>query len=146
MSRLNFKTALQQYKVVTRIPIQWGDMDAAQHVNNLLYLRWAESGRILYFEKMKMDTSFKGRVGPILGWQDCKYIFPMTYPDTAIIGCRLLEIKEDRLIMEAAVFSEKHQRIAALSKQSIIPYDYVDLKKADLPKSWVKAIEAIENS
>jgi len=141
---MDFQEQLKKYKIVTRIPVQWGDMDAAQHVSNLIYLRWGESSRIFYFKKMKMDTSFKGRVGPILGWQDCKYIFPMTYPDTAIVGCRTLEIKEDRLIMESAIFSEKHQRIAALSKQHIIPYDYIDLKKVPMPEEWMKEIENLE--
>jgi acyl-CoA thioester hydrolase len=120
-------------------------MDAANHVNNLIYLRWAESGRIEYFEKMGMDISFNsGGTGPILGWQDCKYIFPMTFPDTAIVGCRVLEILSDRFTVETAIFSEKHQRIAAISQQSIIPYNYAELKKVNLPEIWVEKIRAIE--
>ena len=27
-----------------RYPVLWGDMDAAQHVNNLTYLRWGRNG------------------------------------------------------------------------------------------------------
>ena len=139
------KKELENYKVITNIPVQWADMDAARHVYNLMYMRWAEAGRLLYFEKMKMDTSFSGHQGPILGWQDCKYIYPMTYPDTAIVGARLLEIRKDRLVIECAVFSQKHKRITALSRQEIIPYDYIDLKKIPLPNTWLEAIKKIEN-
>ncbi|MEM6698138.1 MAG: thioesterase family protein, partial [Bacteroidota bacterium] len=71
------KLSLNDYKITAEYPVHWGDMDAAKHVNNLVYLRWTESGRLLYFQAMNMDTSFH-EVGPILGWQDCKYIFPMT--------------------------------------------------------------------
>lgn len=139
------RTSIEDYKIVIKIPVQWGEMDSANHVNNLIYLRWAESARIEYFAQMKMDISFKpGDTGPILGWQDCKYIFPMTFPDTAIIGCRVNEILEDRFIVETAIFSEKHQRIAAISKQSIIPYSYKDLKKVEMPKEWVDKIREIE--
>ncbi|MGB0840559.1 MAG: acyl-CoA thioesterase [Chitinophagales bacterium] len=139
------KKQLAKYNVVTRYPVHWGDMDSANHVNNLIYLRWAESGRIAYFNKMGMDTGFQGGgVGPILGWQDCKYIFPMTFPDTAIVGIRTLEIKVDRLVIETAIFSERHQRIAAISKQTIIPYNYATLKKAALPEAWVEAIKQID--
>lgn len=138
---------LKKYPVIVKIPAQWGDMDAAAHVNNLIYLRWSESGRIVYFEKMGMDTSFNsGDAGPILGWQDCKYIFPMTYPDTAVVGIRTIEVNDRFLLMETAIFSEKHQRIAAISQQKIVPYSYEKLKRIEMPEDWKKAIEALENS
>ncbi len=136
---------LKKYPVTIKLPVQWGEMDAAAHVNNLVYMRWTESARIIYFEKMGMDTSFtSGEAGPILGWQDCKYIFPMTFPDTAIIGVRMIEINDRFLIMESAVFSEKHQRIAAISQQKIVPYSYKELKRIEMPESWKEGIQNIE--
>ena len=136
------RVKIEDYKTIVHYPVQWGDMDAAQHVNNLIYLRWGESARILYFEKTGIDTTFNRKsIGPILGWQECKYIFPMTYPDTAIVGIRTLEIKEDRVLIETAVFSKKHERIAAISKQSIVPYDYAKLGKAPMPDFWRTGIE-----
>lgn len=136
---------LTKYKVIAEYPVHWGDMDSANHVNNLIYLRWGESIRILYFQKMNMDTSFSaGGTGPILGWQDCKYIFPVTYPDTVIVGMRTVEILKDRFMVEAAIFSKKHQRIAAISKQSIIPYSYGLLKKVTMPKEWLEDIKQLE--
>jgi len=136
--------ALKQFPITIEIPVQWGDMDAARHVNNLFYLRWGESARITYFEKMDLPTSFSGK-GPILGWQDCKYIFPMTFPDTAIIGVKTTEILDDKFIMECAVFSKRHNRIAAISSQSIVPYNYLEFKKIAIPNSWIENIERLDN-
>ncbi|PHI19993.1 acyl-ACP thioesterase [Lewinellaceae bacterium SD302] len=137
---------LSDFPLQTRIPVQWNDMDAAAHVNNLVYLRWCETARVEYFEKMKMNISFRGAgTGPILSYQDGKYIFPMTYPDVAIIGTRTLEVLKDRFVLQAGVFSEKHKRIAAISTQVIVPYDYELLRKVDLPAEWVEAIERIES-
>lgn len=124
------------------VPLLWGDMDSAKHVNNLVYLKWAETSRILVFDKM-MDTSFEGKEGPILGWQDCKYIFPMTFPDTALITCNVTEIREDRFMMISKIFSLNHCRIAAISKQSIVPYDYKNLKKIAIPAAWMPKLEAL---
>lgn len=139
------KAELKKYKVITKYEVQWGHMDAARHVNNTVYLRWVESARIAYFEAIGMDTSFTGGgIGPILGWLDCKYIFPMTFPDTAVVGVRTIEKKEDRFIMECAIYSEHHQRIAAISKQSIIPYNYGALKKESVPQEWLVAIDKLE--
>jgi acyl-CoA thioester hydrolase len=139
------QSLLDQYAVQASYPVHWGDMDAARHVNNLVYMRWGESARLSYFEQMGMDVSFSlGSVGPILGWQDCKYIFPMTYPDTAIVGVRTFEIKSDRFILECSVVSEQHHKIAAIMQQSIIAYDYSSLMKAPLPAAWLSAIDQIE--
>lgn len=36
---MQLDSELKQFPVWIEIPVQWGDMDAAQHVNNLIYLR-----------------------------------------------------------------------------------------------------------
>jgi len=136
------KITLDLYKHIVKFPVQWGEMDAANHINNLIYLRWSESGRLVYFEKLGMPVAFQQGIGPIMAWQDCKYIFPMTYPDTAIVGVRTIEVLEDRFIMECAVFSEKHQRLAAVSKQTIMAYNYMTLKKESLPESWLLGLNS----
>jgi len=132
------KEQLKDYSTVVEIPVAWGEMDAALHVSNLIYLRYSETARIVFFEKAGISTNFAGdEAGVILGWQDCKYIFPMTYPDTAVVGMKVHEVKSDRLVMECAIFSKKHQRIAAISKQEIIPYNYSTLKKVPMPEKWL---------
>lgn len=134
--------SLESYKIKETYPVHWGDMDAAKHVNNLIYLRWAESARIAFFKAMEMDISFESsETGPILGWQECKYIFPITFPDTVIVGVRCYEILEDRFKLECGIFSERHNRLAAISKQDIIPYNYQQLRKVPLPAEWQKLLE-----
>ena len=135
------KEELSKYTVVVEFPVQWGEMDAANHVNNLIYLRWSESARLKYFEHIRLPIDFKGAYGPILGWQDCKYIFPVTYPDTVVAGSRVIEILKDRFVIECGIYSLRHQRIAAISKQQIIPYSYTELKKVEMPESWISAIK-----
>ncbi|MEM7512734.1 MAG: thioesterase family protein [Bacteroidota bacterium] len=136
------RVTLDMYPIQAEYPVHWGDMDAAQHVNNLVYLLWSETARLVYFENLGIDISFSSEVGPILGWQECKYMFPMTYPDTAMVGIRTIDLQNDRFTIECGMFSKKHNRIAALSKHLIIPYDYQNLKKTELPQSWKENIEA----
>ena len=145
---------LEPFKVIHKVQVEWGEMDAAQHVNNTVYLRWGESARIAYFQKMKMDISSSGdggagkpaEEGIILGYVDCKYIFPVTFPDTIIIGVRISEIKVDRIVMESQMFSEKFGRIVAVSKQEVVPYNYRAQKKIPVSKSLIEIIEAIEGN
>ena len=62
-------------------------MDAFQHVNNVVYFRYFETGRIAYFERTVMRSSMSTTgIGPILATASCKFKFPLTYPDTVLIG------------------------------------------------------------
>lgn len=135
---------LKDFSSIIELPVQWGEMDAAKHVNNSVYIRWGESARIAYFDKMNLDNSFTEQIGPILGWQDCKYIFPVTYPDTISVGVKTVEIKADRFFVECYMFSHRHQRLVAINKNSIIAYDYHNLKKAALPQDWIDKISKLE--
>ena len=133
------------FKVFTEFEVHWGDMDAARHVNNLVYLKWSETLRIDYFDQIGIDTEFDAsEIGPILGWQDCKYIYPITYPDRVWVGLRTSELQEDRFILECAVFSVAEDKLASISHHTVIPYDYGELKKAAMPESWISAIKALE--
>ena len=125
--------------VTLELPVQWGNMDAAQHVNNTVYLRWMESARIEMFKKMhEGDFQFK-RIVPILAWQDCKYIFPVTYPDTVLITLDIIELMEDRVLCEGKIYSKKHDRLAAISKNLLMAYDMEELKKHPFPEAWRKS-------
>ena len=43
---------LAQVGVVYPQHVEWGDMDALQHVNNVLYYEYAQRARIFYLEKL----------------------------------------------------------------------------------------------
>lgn len=136
---------LKEFPVQHTIEVQWGEMDAANHVNNVMYLRWAESARIHYFSKTMIGSDFQNGVGAILAWQDCKYIFPVRFPDTVLIGVKVNEILDDRLIMQTNLYSKTHRRIVAISKQQIMAYDYKNLKKVMIPDDWRNSILALES-
>jgi len=143
----NIQPILATFPVTTSIAVQWGDMDAAQHVNNVIYLRWGEVARVDYFNALGAEVApMDNTAGFILSWQDCKYIFPVTYPDTVHIGIRTIEVKEDRFLMELHFFSEKHDRIVAISKQMVVTYDYVNLKKVPVPDFIRERLSEVERT
>jgi acyl-CoA thioester hydrolase len=125
--------------VTLELPVQWGDMDAAQHVNNTVFLRWIESARIQMFRKMQEGKLEFGKVIPILAWQDCKYIFPVTFPDQVVITMDVIELIEDRILCEGKIHSKKHQRIVAISKTLLVAFDREESKKQQLPQKWKKS-------
>ena len=130
--------ALAEFPLRLEFVVRWGEMDAARHVNNAVYLRWAETLRTEYFRQLGFFHTEDSREGVILGWQDCKYIFPVTFPDTVLAGIRPAEVGSDRFLLECRYYSQKHGRLVAISNHRMVAYDYVDLKKIAVPETWKK--------
>ena len=100
---------LAAYPVVLAIPVAWGDMDAFQHVNNVVYFRYFESARIAYLERLAVaDFVATSGVGPILHSVNCRFRLPVTYPDTVHVGVRVTELASDRFVMDQCLVSEQH--------------------------------------
>ena len=131
---------LKQYPTVITKTVEWGDMDAAQHVNNTVYLRYFENARIAFFNQIGfMDFMGEADIGPILAEVACQYKAPLTFPDNIQITARILpdSFTEYGFVMQHVVYSEKLQRIAAEGTSRIVCYDY-KLKQKSLISSELR--------
>jgi acyl-CoA thioester hydrolase len=127
------------------IPVAWGEMDAMGHVNNVVYFRYFESIRIAYFLKLNMlGYQQETGIGPILASTECRYKFPLHYPDTLMVGTKILSMEEDRFVMGYEVFSTRHKRIAADGEGVIVTYDYNNNKKVPIPDTLRKKVMELE--
>ncbi len=136
---------LQNFPIVIEIPVAWGEMDAFQHVNNVVYFRYFESARIAYFETLDMMGYMEETgIGPILASAQCQFKLPLTYPDTVSVGTRVPTIKHDRFVMEYVVVSHRHQKIAARGEGMIVSYNYREGKKAPIPPELKRRILDLE--
>ncbi len=136
---------LEGYPVVIEIPVAWGEMDAFQHVNNVVYFRYFENARIAYSEKLGLFT-YRDRtgIGPILGSISCKYKLPLSYPDTVSVGAKIIGIEDDRFTMRHVVVSRRHQKIAAEGDGVIVMYNYLEGTKTTMPDEIRKRILELE--
>ena len=137
---------ITDFKVVTTIDVQWGEMDAFRHVNNVAYVRWGETARIDYFVKIGLINRDleKSEYEPILGFQSVKYIIPLEYPDIIKIGTRVEEIREDRIIFRSYYFSEEQDRLAAIMVHEIVIIDPANGSKVPVPGYLAEKIKTLE--
>lgn len=125
---------LTDYPITTEIPVRWSDLDALNHVNNTIYLRYFESGRIVYFNKVGLiDYRTEHGIGPILHSVYCRFRVPVTFPDTVTIGLRARNLQEDRFDMEMAIISHQHMKVCAEGSCTVVSYDYNAARKAPIP-------------
>lgn len=136
---------LKDFPVVIELPVAWGEMDAFQHVNNIVYFRYFESARVAYFEKINfMKWLEETGVGPILASTECKFRLPLTYPDRVLVGTKIVHIEEDRFVMKNLVVSQRHQKIAAEGEGLVVCYNFRESKKAPIPQEIREQIQDLE--
>jgi acyl-CoA thioester hydrolase len=140
----NFTTG---YPVVIEIPVMWGEMDAFQHVNNIVYFRYFESARISYFERLDvLEFMKKTGIGPILASTSCRFKVPLTYPDKVLVGAKVTNIEQDRFTMNYIVTSTKIQKVVAEGDGLIVAFNYRDNKKAIIPDELRQRIQQVEGT
>jgi len=139
--------ALGRYPVSITIPVAWGEMDAMQHVNNVVYLRWFETARIAYFERAGLLQGLSElTVGPILARSTVDYLLPVTYPDTVRVEIAVTRMGKSSFEMAYRLWSEALQKVAARGDAVIVNYDYQGGKSAPLDQKTRAAIHALEAS
>ncbi|MBT6178345.1 MAG: acyl-CoA thioesterase [Deltaproteobacteria bacterium] len=137
---------LTNLPVELTFPIAWGQMDAFEHVNNVVYFRYFEDARITYFRELGMLEEMEScGQGPILASTQCRFILPLKYPDEVTVGASVRELGADRFSMQYRVFSHKQQAVAAEGTGRIVYFDYKNNKKAALPAHIVKRIHELED-
>jgi acyl-CoA thioester hydrolase len=134
---------LQSYPIVFSLPVQWGEQDSFGHVNNLVYLRWCETARILYMERIGLMSTTG--IGCILAHIGCNYRQPVTFPDTMHIGARVTKIGNSSFKMEHAIFADSLGLVAE-ADSTLVVYDYSVGKSCPMPDPVREAIAALEAS
>lgn len=136
---------VENCKVSINVEVAWGEMDAFQHVNNVVYFKYFESVRIAYFERLGIFENMKATgVGPILGSTQCRFKAPLTYPDSLKVATKIVDLEADRFTMKYYVQSGKSGRIAAEGEGSIVFYDYKNNCKHDIPEHIHSAIKKLD--
>jgi acyl-CoA thioester hydrolase len=137
--------ALAGFPTVIHLPVQWGDMDSYQHVNNVVHFRWFESARIAYLEQIELKSLYHtAGIGPILAAISCNYRRQLTYPDTVAVGARISRIGRTSFEMEHVLFSTTQQAAVADGKSTIVTFDYRQQRPTPVPDDIRAKIEQIE--
>jgi acyl-CoA thioester hydrolase len=136
---------LARYPVSISFPVAWGEMDAFQHVNNVVYARWAESGRIAYFDRLRlMERKVEDGIGPILAKLSIDYLRPVTFPDTIQLETTVKRIGNTSFVMGNRIRSVVQGLEVATTEEIIVLFDYRTGKPTAVDERLRVAIHALE--
>lgn len=136
---------LAGFPVVVEIDVAWGEMDAYQHVNNVVYFRYFENARLPWLDKIGwMRIREERGLGPIIASTSARYRRPLSYPDRIAVGVRVKEMQYDRVTIEYRLVSAKWNAIAADGEAVVVSYDYTGNKKCPVPEEVKAAIATLQ--
>lgn len=134
---------VDNFQVTTDIKVEWREMDAAGHVHNVQYFGYLETCRIAFFETLDFNVAPDNAIGVVVAKVDCKYIYPVTYPDIIIGGIRYVEHGEHHVGIEIHLFSKKYNRLVAISNQKLVFYHFGTKLKAEMPDDFLEKLEQL---
>lgn len=141
----NTPTTAKDYPVVIEFPIQWGDLDAYGHVNNLAYLRWFEAARAEYARKVGVVT-LPGQpgVGGIVASLRCKYLRSVAYPGVVSACVRINKLTIAGVSLEFQIFDAATGVPAASGGCEVVLVDIASEKPVPIPDDIRAAVETLE--
>ena len=137
------------WPVKTELPIQWGDMDAFSHVNNVIYIRWFETARIELFidlwggRGVNLQEILDGDgVGPILANFNINYHLPLLYPDIVHINTRISKVGNSSFGVSHQLFSKNNgNKLIASADSVVVMYNYQKGEKFLLSDDQLKKLK-----
>jgi acyl-CoA thioester hydrolase len=138
---------LAGYPVILEQAVVWGEMDAYRHVNNVVYFRYFENGRLEYMRRLGWpEIEQKTGVGPILASTSARFRKPLSYPDTILIATRAVQVEEDRFTLQHRIVSRKLGALTTEGEGLVVSFHYERGEKAPLPEELRQRISELEAS
>ncbi|KAI9932873.1 hypothetical protein MW887_009125 [Aspergillus wentii] len=145
--------------ILQQLARDWRELVAGRHVNNVTYVRYAETARVNLTRNIgiHIDPANRKRwsnllnstgIGLILRSIKVDYKFPMTYPDKISVYHKLVHDptaapSQYAFELQVIILSEARQRPAARCHEDIVTYDYKGKKKTALPPYVMEQFKAM---
>lgn len=124
---------LDDYKLSLELRIDFSDLDMYQHVNNLTFIRFLQSGRVNFWEATGLATLFsETNKGAILVSTHCDFKKSLFYPGKAIVKTKLAYIKNSSFALDQVILNEKGE-VCAEGQDIAVFFDFSKDQSLPIP-------------
>ncbi len=121
--------------------IDWSEIDAFQHVNNVAIMKYVQAARVNYLEQVGlMQLQAETKIGPILASTGCQFRQPLFYPGQVIINSHVEWIKNTSFKLTHQILNDRHE-VAAEAEDIIVFYDFKRNTKLPIPDTIKSAMD-----
>lgn len=127
------------------VPVAWGEQDAFGHLNNVAYLRYFESARMRFLDRIGVLRSHReSGLGVILASTTCDFKKPVEWPALLSVRCGCTAIGNTSFTMAYEIRNEQGDLVATGSSVQVM-YDYGARAKTPVPPAIRSAIERLQS-
>lgn len=137
-------TPRSQFSHFLPITVRWGEMDALGHVNNTVFYRYSEDGRLDYIGRISGEDPARSGVGPILADLRCGFRQQLRFPASVEIATRTRSIGRSSLDVQQALYREGEDEPVAVYDAVIVWFDYREQRSIPVPDEVRARIREIE--
>lgn len=125
------------YKLSLEIRIDWSDLDIYEHVNNVSYMRFLQSGRVNFWEASGVHEFYRNtNQGTMLVSTKCDFKRSLFYPGKAIIKTKLDYIGNTSFGLKHIILNENGE-LCAEGKDVIVCFDFDKNETFPVP-DWLR--------
>jgi len=125
--------------------IDWSEIDAFGHINSLAIMKYVQTARVNYLEKIGMlPLNAETGIGPVLASTSCQFKKQLYYPGKVLVSSVVDHIKNTSFHMNHAVFNDAHELVAEAHDVLVI-FNFSKNTKHPIPEVFRERIQAIEN-
>jgi len=128
------KPTRSDYKLFTPTPTQWGDCDALGHINNVMLLRYIESGRLDYFVRL-CDISLAPDMtqGFVVASLEVGFLRHVHHPSALVVGTRITRLGNSSFDVDACIFQAGENSPVLACKATCVWLDMLNSSSQRIP-------------
>ena len=128
---------LPDFKLSLEIRIDWSDLDMYEHVNNVSYMRYLQSGRVNFWEASGIHEFYRtSNQGTMLVSTKCDFKKALFYPGNAIVKTKLDFIGNKSFGLKHIILNEQDE-ICAEGDDVVVCFDF-DKKETFAVPDWMR--------
>ena len=145
MSKIVTQPTRSDYKLFTPTPTQWGDCDALGHINNVMLLRYIESGRLDYFVRLCDFSLAPGlKQGFVIGKLEVGFLRQVHHPSALEVGTRIIRLGNSSFDIDASIFQPGEDKPVLTAKAVCVWLDLVKNASQRIPEHIRQSIIEFE--
>jgi acyl-CoA thioester hydrolase len=124
--------------------VRFGDLDAMRHLNNVVFLRYFETARILYMRELLPDhdpSHPEGGFGLIFAECQIAYRSPGYFDEVVAIDLRVADVRRSSFRIEFRM--HVGERALADGSGTLVGYEYEHQRAARLPEDLRERLERV---
>ncbi|WP_300439675.1 acyl-CoA thioesterase [Christiangramia sp.] len=130
-------TNSDDFKLSLKIRIDWSDLDMYEHVNNVSYMRYLQSGRVNFWEASGIHKFYRNsNQGTMLVSTKCDFKKSLYYPGDAIIKTGLDFIGNTSFGLKHVILNEQNE-LCAEGKDIVVCFDFENKTTFPVP-DWLR--------